>query len=100
VQRDGDKVKLVRDGDVRVTFPDQGETLSVRFLSVRKFWQTKFGAMFEPEFDNLELRLRGAWEKAGPLKLTTMTAGTHGWLGLAWQMPEAPPAEPVAMPAQ
>jgi hypothetical protein len=96
VQRDGDKIKLVRDGDVHVEFPDQGEKLSVRLVTVRKFWQTKFGAMFEPELDDLSLRLRGAWEKAGPLELHTLKAGKDGWLGLAWDMSNNPPAEPTA----
>lgn len=100
VQRDGDKIKLVRDGDVQVEFPDQGEKLSVRFVTLRKFWQTKFNAMFEPEFDDLSLRLRGAWEKAGPLQLHTFKASKDGWLGLAWDMPNNPPEAPAATAAQ
>jgi hypothetical protein len=100
VQRDGDQIKLVRDGDVHVEFPDQGEKLSVRFVTLRRFWQTKFNAMFEPEFDDLSLRLRGAWESAGPLELHTLKAGKDGWLGLAWDMPNNPPETPAATAAQ
>lgn len=88
VKRGGGKVKLIRDGDVSITFPDQGERLSVRYITLRTFWQTKFGAMFEPEYEDLSLRLRGAWEKAGPLKLTTLATQPGGWLGLAWEMPK------------
>lgn len=89
VDRKDGAVRLVRDGDVAITFPDQGDKLSVRYLALRKFWQTKFDALFEPELDDLSLRLRGTWESAGPLKLTGLTAGDNGWIGLAWVMPEA-----------
>ncbi len=89
VNRKDGAVRLIRDGDVAITFPDQGGKLSVRYLTLRKFWQTKFDALFEPQLDDLSLRLRGAWESAGPLKLTALSAGDNGWVSLAWEMPQA-----------
>jgi hypothetical protein len=88
VKRAGGKISLVRDGEVEVSFPEQGEKLSVRYVTMRRFWQTKFSALFTEEFDELDLRLRGAWESAGPLKLTALGVRNDGWIGLAWKMPE------------
>jgi len=85
-RRDG-RISLVRDGDVEVTFPEQGEKLSVRFVTMRRFWQTKFSALFGEKFEELDLQLRGAWEDAGPLKLTALGTRPNGWIGLAWEMP-------------
>lgn len=89
VKRDGGMISLVRDGEVEVSFPEQGEKLSVRYVSMRRFWQTKFSSLFTKEFKDLNLNLRGAWQAAGPLKLTALGVHPDGWVGLAWKMPPA-----------
>ncbi|MCA9269484.1 MAG: hypothetical protein KDA41_13480 [Planctomycetales bacterium] len=100
VRKDG--VKLVRTGDVAVTFPDQGDKLGVRYLTLRTFWESKFAAMFQPQYDDLSIKLDGAWEAAGPLSLTALSTSKSGWIGAAWDMAPAaePPAEATEKPAE
>ena len=95
VQRGGGKISLAREGDVEVTFPDQGDRLPARMIATRNFWRTKFSALFAEEFKELDLNLRGAWETAGPLKLTALGVHPDGWVGLAWTMPEQPAEKPI-----
>lgn len=88
IQKNGNGVKLVRRGDVKIEFPDQGDRLPARYIALRKFWQSKFEGMFQSEYNDMGLELRGAWEKAGRLTLTDMASSDDGWLSLAYKMPE------------
>jgi hypothetical protein len=96
IHRNGGGVKLIREGDVAVEFPEQGDSLSPRYLALKSFWQTKFGGLFPPEMDDLSLKLRGNWEKAGPLKLTGLAARENGWIAAVWVMPPDAEGEPAA----
>ena len=101
VNRGGGKISLVREGDVVVEFPEQGDRLSPRMIATRNFWRTKFSALFTEEFKELDLNLRGAWESAGPLKLSALGVHPDGWVGIAWRMPEeSEKAEPAADTAE
>ena len=46
VQRGGGKISPAREGDVEVTFPDQGDRLPARMIATRNIWRTKFSELF------------------------------------------------------
>lgn len=77
--------RLVRDGDVEVTFLGR-ERLSATQVGFRTFLRRKFRAMFKEEFVGEGLTPKGRWAKAGTMRLELLDANNH-WLNLGWNLP-------------
>jgi hypothetical protein len=88
VVREGDRVKLVRDGDLVIVPPGKkpGDQLSTQEITQRRLLRNRFDTLFEPEIGGQGLELPGKWKKLGKLPVSQFTS-EKGWLTAAWRLP-------------
>jgi hypothetical protein len=86
--REGDRTKLVRDGDLVILPPGRkpGEPLSTQEITQRRLLRNRFDTLFEPEIGGRGLELPGKWKKLGKLPVSQFTS-EKGWLRAAWRLP-------------
>ncbi|RCS46090.1 hypothetical protein DTL42_16520 [Bremerella cremea] len=78
---------LTRTGEVIVDFPTQ-ERLGPLDLTAKTFLRKKFEAVFKQEIVGEGIKLEGQWEKAGTLRISSLSV-TPGWFVASWKL-EAP----------
>lgn len=84
VSTDNGRSKLVRRGDVEVTYPDnESDRLSLTELRNKTFLVTKFDGLFKPELASEEISLPEQWSKLSDLVLQHISAN-NGWLTFGW----------------
>jgi len=88
IEKTGQGATLRRDGDVQVRFPNRAnpEQITLRDSPIVTFIRRKFRGLFKDEFIGEGLALKGAWEKAGRLRLDEIGAD-QAWLRVGWDMP-------------
>jgi hypothetical protein len=88
IMRDGERVRLVRDGDLVIVPPGRqpGEQLSTQEVTLRRLLRNRFDTLFEPEIGGQGLELPRKWKKLGKLPVTQFTS-EKGWLTAAWRLP-------------
>ena len=78
-------VKLVRQGDIDVVYPDkEGDRLSLTELRNKTFMQNKFEGLFKPQFEGEGLPLPERLQQLKALTLAEASA-ENGWLTLVWR---------------
>ncbi|WP_105351502.1 hypothetical protein [Blastopirellula marina] len=82
---------LTRTGDVIVDFPTQ-ERLGPLDLTAKTFLRKKFEAVFKPEIVGEGIKLEGQWEKAGTLRISSLSV-TPGWFVGSWKLEAPVPAD-------
>ncbi|MFO0900647.1 MAG: hypothetical protein U0836_24730 [Pirellulales bacterium] len=99
LERDGEVLKAVRQGDLEVVPPDftpgEGNRLTSGQAAAANTLRKRFDKVFEPEIVTDPLILPGKWRKAGIMGLEMVdTAGD--WVRLGWNRTgrPAPPEEP------
>jgi hypothetical protein len=98
IERTALGTKLVRQGDVAVTYPKIKGTLSAQKVTIRGFLRKKFENLFKPEFVSEGIQPKGKWARIGRLQIAQITA-ENGWLVLGWNRAPALPATPSTAPA-
>jgi len=83
---------LTRTGDVVVDFPTQ-ERLGPLDLTAKTFLRKKFEAVFKQEIVGEGIKLEGQLEKAGTLRISSLSV-TPGWFVGSWRL-EAPAPTPA-----
>lgn len=79
------RLKLVRTGDVEVTYPGrEGKRLSLTELRNKTFLTNKFEGIFKSEIGGDELKLDGNLNRLNKIKLAHVAA-KNGWLTLTWE---------------
>lgn len=78
---------LTRTGEVVVDFPTQ-ERLGPLDLTAKTFLRKKFEAVFKQEIVGEGIKMEGEWEKAGILRISSLSV-TPGWFVGSWKL-EAP----------
>ena len=88
IERTGNGVKFVRQGEVVADYVEKHARLSVTQVAFKTFMRRKFSALFKEEIDRGRdgLVLPGRMEKVGPLPLDVISAD-GGWLVAAWKLP-------------
>lgn len=81
---------LTRTGDVVVDFPTQ-ERLGPLDLTAKTFLRKKFEAVFKQEIVGEGIKLEGEWEKAGTLRISSLSV-TPGWFVGSWRLEAPAPA--------
>jgi hypothetical protein len=94
VEKAGGGSKLVRQGDVEVTFL-QRERLGATQVAFKTFLRRKFEALFKPEFASDGLQLKGRLARAGKLQLKELKSD-EAWVVLGWEMPQPAGAQAAA----
>jgi hypothetical protein len=93
--------RLVRQGDVEVTYLDR-DRLGAAQVAFKTFIRRKFEAMFKDEFVGEGLKLKGRYAKVGTMRLENIVSD-EGWISLGWNIPPrgaAPAVRPTeAVPA-
>lgn len=99
LERDGEVLKAIRQGDLEVVPPDftpgEGNRLTSGQAAAANTLRKRFDKVFEPEIVTDPLILPGKWRKAGVMGLELVeTAGD--WVRLGWNRTgrPAPPEEP------
>ena len=78
------RVKLVRQGEIDVTYPGkEGQRLSLTELRNKTFMTNKFEGLFKPEIEGEGLKLPERLKELEDLKLDHISAD-NGWLSLGW----------------
>lgn len=85
IQASDGRVKLVRQGELDVTYPDkrEGDRLSIAELTNKTFMTGKFEGLFKEEILGEGLDLPQRWKNLEDLRLE-FTATDKGWLSLGW----------------
>ena len=80
------RAKLVRDGDVEVTYPGKTGRLSLTELRNKTFLTSKFGALFKEQLGGDELKLPGDMEGLAAIQDLRLNyaLARDGWLTLGW----------------
>jgi len=79
------RLKLVRTGDVEVSYPGrEGKRLSLTELRNKTFLTNKSEGIFKSEIGGDELKLDGNLDRLNKIKLTHVAAN-NGWLTLTWE---------------
>ncbi|MEW4565640.1 hypothetical protein AB1K70_24170 [Bremerella sp. JC770] len=81
---------LTRTGDVVVDFPTQ-ERLGPLDLTAKTFLRKKFEAVFKQEIVGEGIKLEGQLEKAGTLRISSLSV-TPGWFVGSWRLEAPAPA--------
>lgn len=82
VERTEQGVRMTRQGEVEVTFPDR-EQLNIERRGIRQFMQTKFQALFPESRETEGIRFPGKFAEKAPLHLS-MFEMHGGWVNLSW----------------
>ena len=78
------KARLVRDGDINVTYPGkEGQRLSLLELRNKTFMTKKFEGLFKSQIDGEGLKLPERLRELEDLKLDYVSSA-DGWLTLGW----------------
>ena len=78
-------VRLLRAGDIEVTFPRRAsQQLSAGDLFFKTLMRNKFAGLFKPEIIGEGIQMPGRWQKMGRIRLRKLS-GTKGWLSLGWR---------------
>ncbi|MBI1249153.1 hypothetical protein GC197_15080 [bacterium] len=93
IEKGAEGTTLTRTGDVVVDFPTQ-QRLGPLDLTAKTFLRKKFEAVFKEEIVGEGIKLEGKLEKAGTLKISTLSV-TPGWFVGTWKL-EPPKAAPTA----
>jgi hypothetical protein len=82
---------LVRDGDVRIRFPNREnpDQITVRDSATVTFMRRKFRNLFEEQFAGEGIVLQGNWARAGRLYAREVQSA-GGWLTIGWDMGGVP----------
>jgi hypothetical protein len=85
IQIQAGRARLVRQGEIEVTYPDkgEGERLSLTELRNKTFLINKFEGLFKPQLDGEGINLSDRWAKLKDLSLEFARAEA-GWLSLGW----------------
>lgn len=90
LSNDGGEIRATRQGDVEVVplnfVAGRSRPLSAREAAVLGPIRKRFAKLFEPEFVSPGLRLKGNWERLGPIPATEFRAD-DGWLLIGWTQP-------------
>jgi hypothetical protein len=89
IEREGNLVKLVRQGDLEILppgFDPAQDTLSAQQTALRGIISRRLGEVFEAEIVAQGLEHPGQWAKLGKLPAAVMTTAS-GWLTAAWDLP-------------
>lgn len=84
VETEDGRAKLVRQGDIEVTYPGkEGERLSLTELRNKTFMTNKFEGLFKSEFKGEGVKLPDRLKQLEDLQLDFISA-SDGWLSLGW----------------
>lgn len=81
VERTEQGVRMTRQGEVEVTFPDR-EQLNIERRGIRQFMQGKFQALFPETRETEGIRFPGKFAEKAPLHLS-MFEMHGGWVNLS-----------------
>lgn len=84
VTSENGKARLIRDGDIDVTYPGkEGQRLSLTELRNKTFMTKKFEGLFKSQIDGEGLKLPERLRELEDLKLDYVSSA-DGWLTLGW----------------
>ncbi|MBX7167403.1 MAG: hypothetical protein K1X74_13825 [Pirellulales bacterium] len=85
VERTGDQVSLVRQGEIDVLPPDfkPGDKLSLKETSLRQLLIRRFGKIFEDRYDLAQVPMTGRLADAGELAVLEFSP-QDGWMATSW----------------
>lgn len=95
IVREGDDLKLTRDGEVVAAYVKEGAE-SFGDIAVKTLMRTKFSALFKEEFASDGIPLPGPLEGKAELRLETLVSG-QGWAVIGWNMADVEPDGEVAV---
>jgi hypothetical protein len=78
---------LIRDGDVRIRFPNRenSDQITIRDSATVTFMRRKFRNLFEEQFAGEGIVFQGNWARAGRLYAREVQSDA-GWLTIGWDM--------------
>jgi hypothetical protein len=88
IERGGDEIKLVRQGEIEVLPPEfkpgDGQQMDARRKVIAKLLSKRFAKVFEPEFLAQGFQLSGKWKAAGKFVPAEVVC-RDGWLAVVWR---------------
>ncbi len=91
IERTGEGLRLVRQGELTIAPPDfdpERSRLGAGDVALRTILQRKFGRLFPEEIEAQGIALPGRWQSAGTLQ-PALLQSSEGWLQVGWNMTPA-----------